>query len=508
MGPLNSRILRCRESGTGELQQPETQAGPSYVSGSRKRKQSTGPSLGPESEKSHNQEEDLQQVACTSQGKKVKIKSEYAYQTLFLNGENSDIKIHALGHVWCLHRMFLCQSDYFATMLRDSWKECHKDIIDLEINDQNINVESLHFVLGSLYRNEYVLIKPFQVPGVLATACLLQVEDLIQQCDKTMKETINVKTVCSFYVAAETYGLHSVKTGCFEWLLHNLMTHPSVELYKELSTDLMNLVISSSNLLVMQKEIDIYTTLKQWMFLRLNPGWKGRMKQLLVSANNWFSRHREHGGSISFLETKQGVVFQPVFKNLRFQHIICDLAATRVIEQDALIPSEWLSCVYKQQWFTLLRAQQYREIGPRDINETELEEYSMRCGKKIVRDGKYSWKWSGYNFGVHLYVIFTSHYIIFKRNAFGQPSDGSICLQHQRNIAFRLTLVYFDSSGRLSFRKTTGYKILTFEKDEEQMVMKLDSIALSFPLYIFCNFLFTSLENPVTINRHAPNGNN
>lgn len=42
---------------------------------------------------------------------------------------------------------------------------------------------------------------------------------------------------------------------------HNLMTHPSVELYKELSTDLMNLVISSSNLLVMQKEIDIYTTL-------------------------------------------------------------------------------------------------------------------------------------------------------------------------------------------------------------------------------------------------------
>ena len=181
---------------------------------------------------------------------------------------------------------------------------------------------------------------------------------------------------------------------------------------------------------------------------------------------------------------------------MRFQHIICDLAATRVIEQDALIPSEWLSCVYKRQWFTLLRAQQYREIGPRDINETELEEYSMRCGKKIVRDGKYSWKWSGYNFGVHLYVIFTSHYIIFKRNAFGQPSDGSICLQHQRNIAFRLTLVYFDSSGRLSFRKTTGYKILTFEKDEEQMVMKLDSIALSFPLYIFCNFLFTSLENP------------
>ena len=499
MGPLNSRILRCRESSTGELQQPEPQAGPSYVSGRRKRKRSSGPGLGPESERSHtflDQEEDLQQVVCTSQGKKVKITSEHAYRTLFLNGETSDIKIRALGSVWCLHKMFLCQSNYLATVLRDSWKGCHTDIIDLEINDQNINVESLHFVLGWLYRNECVFTEPLQVPGVLATACLFQVENLIQQCDKTMKETINVKTVCSFYAAAETYGLHSVKTGCFEWLLHNLMTHPSVELYKELSTNLMNLVISSSNLLVMQKEIDIYITLKQWMFLRLNPGWKGTMKQLLVKANNWFSRHREHSGSISFLETKQGIAFQPVFKNLRFHHIICDLASTRVIEQDALIPSEWLSCVYKQQWFTLLRAQQNREIGPRDINETELEEYSMRCGKRIVRDGKYSWKWSGYNFGVHLNVIFTNHYIIFKRNVFSRPRDGSVCLQPQRNIAFRLTLVYFDSSGKLSFRKTTGYKIFTFEKNEEKIVMKLDSIPLSFPLYIFCNFLFISLENP------------
>ncbi|XP_003135186.1 putative germ cell-less protein-like 1-like [Sus scrofa] len=499
MGLLNSRILRCRESDTAEPQQLEAQAGPSYVFGSRKRKEKSGPCLGPESENNYgflDQEDDLQKVVSTSQGKKVKIASEYAYQTLFLNGENSDIKIRALGKVWCLHKMFLCQLDYFDTIFRGSWKESPKDIIDLEINDQYINVESLHFVLGSLYKDECVSMEPLQVPGVLATACLLQVEDLIQQCNETMKETINVKTVCGYYAAAETYGLDSVKTGCFEWLLHNLMTHPSVELYKDLSTDLMNLLISSSNLLVMQKEMDVYTTLKEWMFLRLNPAWNGSMKQLLVNANNWFSRHREGVGNTAFLETNQGIVFQPVFKNLRFQHIICDLASARVIEQDALIPSKWLSSVYKQQWFTLLRAQQFSEIGPRDINETELEEYSMRCGKRIVKDGKYSWKWSGYNFGFPLHVIFTSHYIIFKQNTFSQPYDGSTCLQNLRNIAFRLTLVYFDSSGKLSFRKTTGYKILTFERDEEQVVMKLDSIALSFPLYIFCNFLFISLENP------------
>ncbi|KAL2768645.1 germ cell-less protein-like 2, partial [Daubentonia madagascariensis] len=464
--------------------------------GSRKRKRSSGPCLGPkyDSHRSLDQGENLQQVLSTSNGKKVKITSKYAYQTLFLNGENNDIKIRALGKIWCLHKIFLCQSGYFANMFRGSWKESHKDIIELEINDQNIDVESLHFVLGSLYRDENVLMEPLQVPGVLATACLLQVEDLIQQCDETMKKTINVKTVCGYYAAAETYGLDSVKARCFEWLLHNLMTHPSVELYKELNIDLMNLLISSSSLLVMQKEMDVYTTLKEWMFLRLNPAWKGSMKQLLVNANNWFSKHRACVGNTAFLETKEGITFQPVFKKLRFQHIICDLASTRVIEQDSLIPSEWLSSVYKQQWFTLLRAQQYREIGPQDINEAELEGYSMRCGKRIIKDGKYSWKWSGYNFGFPLHVIFTSHYIIFKQNTFSQLCEGSACLQPLRNIAFRLTLVYFDSNGKLSFSKTTGYKILTFEKDEEQVVMKLDSIVLSFPLYIFCNFLFISLE--------------
>lgn len=495
MGSLGSRILRHTESEIAEPPEPEPQAGPSYVSGSRKRRQSRGPSLDRESGNSStdlDQEENLQ-IVSTSHSKKVKITSEHAYQTLFLNAETSDIKIRALGRVWCLHKMFLCQSDYFATMFRGPWKESHEDIIDLDVNDPNIDAESLHFVLGSLYRDEFVLSEPLQVPRVLATACLLRVKGLVRQCDEAMKEAINVKTVCSYYAAAETYGLDSVQTRCFRWLLHNLMTHPSVELYKELNGELMNLLHSSSNLLVMQKELDVYTTLKKWMFLRLNPDWTGSTKRLLTNANNWFSRHREGAGNIAFLETKQGITFQPVFKNLRFQHMICDLASIRVIEQDTLIPSEWLSHVYKQQWFTFLRAQEYRETGPQDINETELEDYSMRCGRRIAKNGKYSWKWSGDNFGFPLHVTFTSHYIIFKQTIYDDSSDSS---QPQRNIAFRLTLVCFDSSGKVTFSKTTGYRILTFAKDEEQVVMKLDGIALKFPLYIFCNFLFISSENP------------
>jgi hypothetical protein len=41
--------------------------------------------------------------------KKLKSTSKYIYQTLFLNGENSDIRICALGQEWNLHKVYLCQ---------------------------------------------------------------------------------------------------------------------------------------------------------------------------------------------------------------------------------------------------------------------------------------------------------------------------------------------------------------------------------------------------------------
>nr|XP_004670081.2 germ cell-less protein-like 2 [Jaculus jaculus] len=496
MGLSSSQNLRSSDPDTADLPGSENSAGPSYISGHRKRKRS-GECLEPNSSghMSQDQGESPQQVLSRSHRKKVKIASEFAYQTLFLNGLDSDIKIHALGQVWYLHKVFLFQSGYFANMFKGSWKEFHGDVIELEINDKNIDITSLHFVFASLYRDKDVLINPLLVPRVLATACLLQVDYLIEQCNETMKEMINMKTVCAYYVAAETYGLDSVKTGCFEWLLHNLMIHPSVELYKEINPELMCRLVSSSNLLVMQKEIDIYTTLKEWMFLRLNPNWKGSMKQLLIGSNNWFSKHMKCVGNTAFLEKEEGEAFQPVFKKLRLQHIIYDLSSIRIIEHDQIIPAEWLSTICKQQWLLLLQAQQHSVIGPRVLNDTELEVYSMRCGKRIIRDGKYSWKWSSSNLGLPLRVIFTSHYILFKQNTSSQERDGSTCSQPIQNVAFRITLVYFDSIGKPTFSKTTGYKILSFQNGKEQIVMKLNNIVLRFPLYIFCNFLFISLDN-------------
>uniref|UniRef100_A0A8D0FQ71 BTB domain-containing protein n=1 Tax=Strix occidentalis caurina TaxID=311401 RepID=A0A8D0FQ71_STROC len=487
MGSLSSRVLRRRVG----LPRGDGAAGDG---GGRGGKRKRGGAEGPGDSDSDGEAEREERLLNTPRRKKLKSTSKYIYQTLFLNGENSDIKICALGEEWNLHKIYLCQSGYFSSMFSGSWKESSMNIIELEIPDQNIDIEALQVAFGSLYRDD-VLIKPSRVVALLAAACMLQLDGLIQQCGETMKETINAKTVCGYYNSAGTYGLDSVKKKCLEWLLNNLMTHQSVELFKELSINLMKQLISSSNLFVMQVEMDVYTALKKWMFLQLVPSWNGSLKQLLTEADAWFAKRRkDFEDDIAFLESEQGNAFLSVFTHLRLQYIISDLASARIIERDSLIPSEWLSSVYKQQWFAMLRAEQDNDIGPQEINKEELEGNSMRCGRKLAKDGDYCWRWTGFNFGFDLLVTYTNRYIIFKRNTLNQPCSGSVSLQPRRNIAFRLRLASFDSSGKIICSRTTGYQILTLEKDQEQVVMNLDSRFLIFPLYICCNFLYTSPE--------------
>ncbi|XP_072834952.2 germ cell-less protein-like 1 isoform X1 [Pogona vitticeps] len=500
MGSLSSRLWRSREeeeeaaaAGAPVGDEPAASRGALRGSGRGgvvKRKRAESPSDSESGEESEREE----RLLNTPRRKKLKSTSKYIYQTLFLNGENSDVKICALGEEWNLHKIYLCQSGYFSSMFSGSWKESGMDTIELEIPDQNIDIEALQVAFGSLYRDE-VLINPSRVIALLAAASMLQLDGLIQQCGETMKETINAKTVCGYYNSAGTYGLDSLKKKCLEWLLNNLMTHQSVELFKELSINLMKQLIGSSNLFVMQVEMDVYTALKKWMFLQLVPSWNGSLKQLLNEADAWFSKRRkDFGDGISFLESEQGHPFLTVFRHLRLQYIVSDLASARIVERDSLMPAEWLSSVYKQQWFAMLRAEQDNDIGPQEINKEELERNSMRCGRKLAKDGDYCWRWTGFNFGFDLLVTYTNRYIVFKRNTLNQPCSGSVSLQPRRNIAFRLRLASFDSSGKLIGSRTAGYQILTLEKDQEQVVMNLDSRLLTFPLYICCNFLYNSPE--------------
>ncbi|XP_061590237.1 germ cell-less protein-like 1 [Cololabis saira] len=438
------------------------------------------------------EDDDDDALLDTPRRQKLKSTSKYIYQTLFLNGENSDICICALGEKWNLHKVYLCQSGYFSSMFSGSWKESNMVEINLEIPDQNIDTEALQVVFGSLYRDD-VLIKPSRVINILAAASMLQLDGLIQQCGETMKENISAKTVCRYYASAGIYGLNSIMKKSLEWLLSNLMTHQNVDLMKEIGVEVMEKLIQSSDLFVMQVEMDVYSTLKKWMFLQLNPSWDGPIKQLLADAEAWLCKRRTDLCERNpFLNTDEGVPFRSVFKCLRLQYILNDLASARVLERDNILPSDWLTEMYKNQWITMLRTECENDNGPQESNKQEFELNSMRCGRKLSKDGDYCWRWTGFNFGFDQLVTYTNRFIVFKRNTLSQPFGGAVSLQPQRHLAYRLRLASFDSNGKLVCSRTTGYQLLSLEKDQECVVMNLDSRLLSFPLYVCCNFLYTS----------------
>ncbi|XP_036127017.1 germ cell-less protein-like 1 [Molossus molossus] len=388
--------------------------------------------------------------------KRSKACSDSVYEALFLRGEGSDVQICALGEVWNLHRVYLRRSGYFASMFSGAWREATMNTIELHMPDENIDLEALHEAFGSLY--EYsVFIPPSRVIPVLATASMLQLDALIQQCGEIMKETLSVDTACSYYYSAESYGLPNIRAMCFQWLLDNLMTHHSEELVREVSLYIMQELIASSELIVMEVEMDVYTMLKKWMYLQLQPKWRGPRRALLSDANLWFARAKMESEGTPFLETEQGRAFVPVFQHLRLAYIVCDLPSARILDQDALIPATWLTPVYKEQWLALLRAEQTRELGPTDAHVSSFQGNSMRCGHQLHREEPYNWRWAGFNFGWDLVVCYANRRIIFRRSAMNNSQGLGVSFLWQRKIAFRMFLVSLDRTGRAIFRKDTEY---------------------------------------------------
>merc|ERR1712142_499070 len=195
----------------------------------------------------------------------------YIYETLFQNGQDSDVTIKALGNAWRLHKVYLYQSPYSNSMFSGNWAETNRREIDISVPDPNVTCGALEVAFGSLYRDE-VSIRPIEAESLVAAASLLQLDTLIQHCEDVMKENIGPQTVTSFFDAAVTYGIPTLRRECFSWLLKNLMTS-SPEFLAGISLELMTELVDNADLFVMQVEMDVYTLLKKWLFLRLCSDW-------------------------------------------------------------------------------------------------------------------------------------------------------------------------------------------------------------------------------------------
>ncbi|XP_075551289.1 germ cell-less isoform X1 [Dermacentor variabilis] len=444
----------------------------------RKRKSTDDDSSGQDSE-----------WASAPKRKKLMTTSQYIYRTLFLEGQNSDVTIVALGIDWCLHKVYLCQSPYFASMFCGDWKEKEEGVVEVGIEDPRITCDALKIVFGSLYLDE-IVIEPDDVIPVLATATLFQLDELIQLCSEIMEETIKLDTVISYYEVAEQYALTRLKQKCFEWLERNLtfVVNEDAKTLRQISPGLMEQLVKSPRLVVVQTEFSLYLMVTAWTFLREHPSWEGDLKECALEAHKYF---KEKSGDC-FTQCEEGQEYTEVYKSLRIEHLINHPLDVVMIEQNNIYPKESLYPVFRNQWYQMLRIDQGLDKGPKNIAEEEFDKCCLRCGRILMTDVQHIWRWTGYNFGVDLIVTYQTRTIKFRRNDRSEPEVlRSNVAWGRRHLLYRLSVYTLGPLGDAVLLDSTGLRSLTLGRNAETKVLTIEK-EFKLPIIISANFLVTT----------------
>lgn len=425
--------------------------------------------------------------------RRVQSTSDYIYETLFTNGADSDISICALGKEWKLHRLYLRQSAYFSSMFSGSWKESNQSRIILDIPDMNITKEALNVAFSSLYRDEFPLDET-QMCSIVAASSMLQLDGLLEHCKSYMLSNIKPDSVVGYLTAASMYGLTEVEEECRKWLQLHLLKRYTTTLLKDISSQMLSEILVSSDLYVMQIEMDVYTLAKKWLFLVQNPDWSGDPDKLLGDAEEYF-RVKADKDDICFLSRMGSEDFGKVFKAVRLQHILNDKPSLSTIEADKIIPEGWLLDLYRKQWLKMLSVEQRLDPGPCNQTEEQFNSTTMRCGRVIYEPGDYCWRWTGYSFGFDTLVTYCTNTgnVAIKRNTKMQPCTSAVSMQPKRAIAVRLRTVSFDENEAIFSWLNSGIMHLNLSPDEEYPLLK--NVPNShFPMYISVNFSLTSSD--------------
>ncbi|KAJ6620118.1 Protein germ cell-less, partial [Pseudolycoriella hygida] len=385
------------------------------------------------SESSDDISDSLSRCLNTPKRKKLLTTTQYIYQALYKEELNSDVTVMALGKAWKLHKVYLCQSSYFASMFGGSWRESNQDFVNIEIIDPKINIDAMETVFGSLYLDE-VVIEPKCVISVLATATLFQLDELINRCAEVMIETVNAETSINYYEAACEYGVHSVKKAAFHWLLLNLLSflqkHP--QWLQQINIELMTALVASPDLFVVQTEFTLYVLLRQWLILKLYPDYEYMSNMEKPDPLKYFSSLEN---SEPFLQTNRGRKFDQPFRKLRIQYLINHPVDLDVILNDRLIPRSWLYNPIIQQWHSMLKVDHSVDSGPQESDRNVFLETCLRCGRILQEQGFQKWRWTGFNFGLDLILITDTRTLSIKRH---QRQDNERLLSMQGTRQFLL----------------------------------------------------------------------
>ncbi|RDD47182.1 Germ cell-less protein-like 1 [Trichoplax sp. H2] len=481
-----------------------------------------------------NQNEDTEDAtdslqACTKRQRNDEaIYHQYTLSKLFFNDENGDTTIEALGYKWKMHKICLIRAGYFKSMFSGFWQESKATYVKIEMIDKNITVNAINTAFASLYDDD-TEIKSSEAISIVAVATMLQIDNLIKRCTDVMIATISEENERTFREAASAYGLLEVSNRCMDWLALRLLTIKRYDLMllQSIDVNLMEKIVSSPSLLVLQVEMDVYAMLKRWMYLRLHPTWcKNHEHVSLCEAfkyvlNDMQSYYEDHTGSTNFLVTEEGKVFSLAFRQLKFNHIITDTKIARQIEKDRIISQvrlfttqisevvlifiDWLLPIYRQEWRTLLAVEEGDDFGPTSCCEKQFYNNCIRLGRMIEVDCNHHWRWIGFRFGIDIIINYykSPKRISLKRNISEHDVAMSLSLENSRCIMtnhadslngaqfYRFIIINYGKDCQINHETSTDILYITLHPDEEITVAHINQ-EFGYPLYIGVQMLVTS----------------
>lgn len=478
MGKIVSKIKEPLRQATGSVAE--------IITG-RKRKRE-------EEEELNDESSALEKSLHVPKKKKLLTTTQYIFQALFKEQKNSDVAVMALGKVWHLHKVYLCQSPYFASMFNGSWREACENFVNIKILDPKITLESLETVFGCLYLDE-IVIEPVGVVSVLATATLFQLDGIIERCTEVMTETTNAETAVAYYEAACQYGVQNVKKTAFNWLLANLVGYyiKRTKYLKQISEELMADLVASHDLYVMQTEFTLYTLLRTWLFLKFFPNYDPSEKQTgenEVTPQTYFAGRKN---KTAFLNTLDGKQYEAPFRVLRIQHLLNHHIDLKLVLEDNIIPKEWLHNYLLSHWNAILKVDHTMENGPGEVDKQIFYQNCMRCGRLLQEQGYQKWRWTGFNFGLDLVLITHNRVLSIKRHH-RIENERLLSLQTKRQFLIRATLASLNDQRQVTHSQTTDIKSLCLDKNEEVSLMLMDK-ELTYPLLVSVNLLVVSPDN-------------
>ncbi|XP_039277353.1 protein germ cell-less [Nilaparvata lugens] len=421
--------------------------------------------------------------------RKMVCTAKYIYKALFLDGQEYDIIVDVLDKEWKLHKIYLQQSPYFASMFSGSWNETNKSYVKIEVPDPNVTLEALTVLFGSLYPSDEVTLEPCNIVAVLAAATLFQCEGLIDQCADVMLQTISPLTAVNYYNAACQYNLTEVKQKTLKFFNINLINYfqEHADRLRHIGEDLMAELVNSKDLCVVQMEFSLYLMLRHWMFLRLHPD--------TVSSNpdrpdhsyeeNYFKERSLD--EPEFLLTEEGNQFVRIFRGLRLEHVIIHVEDFNNIIEDRIIPHTWLYPTLVSLWHQVLHNENMTESDSLDVAEDVFYAKCMRLGRVVVsKEPAISWRWNGFMMGLNLVWCLTPQYLSVKRHR-QQVMPNTFA----RNLVCRITVISQDQQKQVTAEQCSGIVKFSLVRFEEVQVMDLTK-DLTYPITISISLLIST----------------